>query len=56
MMDENARNNKVEELKISAGAMAELLRIFYESLIQNKFTPLQALALTSDYLKAVFGK
>lgn len=55
-MNENDNKNKVEELKISAGAMAELLRIFYESLIQNKFTPLQALAMTSDYMKAVFGK
>ena len=48
--------NEVEKMKIGVGAMAELLRIFYESLIQNKFTPLQALALTSDYMKAVFGK
>lgn len=55
-MNENYNKNKVEELKISAGAMAELLRIFYDSLIQNNFTPDQAILLTSDYMKAVFGK
>ena len=32
-MDEDARNNKVEELKIRAGAMAGLLRIFYDASI-----------------------
>ena len=48
--------NEVEKMKIGVGAMSELLKMFYDSLIQNKFTPMQALALTSDYMKAVFGK
>lgn len=48
--------NEVEKMKIGAGAMAELLKMFYDSLIQNNFTPDQAILLTSDYMKAVFGK
>ena len=48
--------NEVEKMKIGVGAMAELLRTFYDSLIQNNFTPDQAILLTSDYMKAVFGK
>ena len=55
-MNENDNKNKVEELKVSVGAMAELLRMFYDALIQNQFAPAQALELTSDYMKAVFGK
>lgn len=48
--------NGIEKMKIGAGAMAELLRMFYDSLIQQNFTPEQAMRLTSDYMKAVFGK
>ena len=48
--------NEVERMKISAGAMSELLRMCYDSLIQQGFTPDQAIQLTSDYMKAVFGK
>ena len=48
--------NEVDKMKIEVGAMAELLRMFYDSLIQNNFTPDQAILLTSDYMKAVFGK
>ena len=48
--------NEVEKMKIGVSAMAELLRMFYDSLIQNNFTPDQAILLTSDYMKAVFGK
>ena len=55
-MKELEDKNKVEELKIGAGAMAELLRMFYDSLIQQKFNEDQALKLTGDYVKAVFGK
>lgn len=54
-MNENI-NKKVEEVKVSVGAMSELLRMFYDSLIQQNFTPEQAIQLTSDYMKAVFGK
>ena len=48
--------NEVEKMKIGVGAMAELLGMFYVSLLQNNFTPDQAIPLTSDYMKAVFGK
>lgn len=48
--------NEVEKMKIGVGAMSELLRMFYDSLIQQNFTPEQAIQLTSDYMKAVFGK
>ena len=52
----NLMQNEVERMKISVGAMSELLRMFYDSLIQQNFTPEQAIQLTSDYMKAVFGK
>lgn len=52
----NLMQNEVEKMKISVGAMSELLRMFYDSLIQQNFTPDQAIQLTSDYMKAVFGK
>ena len=48
--------NEVEKMKSGVGAMAELLKMFYDSLIQNNFTPDQAILLTSDYMKAVFEK
>ena len=48
--------NEVEKMKIGVGAMSELLRMFYDSLIQQNVTPEQAIQLTSDYMKAVFGK
>lgn len=52
----NLMQNEVEKMKIGVGAMSELLRMFYDSLIQQNFTPEQAIQLTSDYMKAVFGK
>ena len=57
----NLMQNEVEKMKISVGAMSvgamsELLKMFYDSLIQQGFTPEQAIQLTSDYMKAVFGK
>ena len=52
----NLMQNEVEKMKIGVGAMSELLRMFYDSLIQQNFTPDQAILLTSDYMKAVFGK
>ena len=48
--------NEVEKMKIGVGAMSELFRMFYDSLIKQNFTPEQAIQLTSDYMKAVFGK
>ena len=48
--------NEVEKMKIGVGAMSELLRMFYDSLIKQNFTLEQAIQLTSDYMKAVFGK
>ena len=52
----NLMRDEVEKMKIGIGAMSELLRMFYDSLIQQNFTPEQAIQLTSDYMKAVFGK
>ena len=52
----NLMQNEVEKMKVGVGAMSELLRMFYDSLIQQNFTPDQAIQLTSDYMKAVFGK
>ena len=52
----NLMQNEVEKMKIGVGAISELLRMFYDSLIQQSFTPDQAIQLTSEYLKAVFGK
>ena len=52
----NLMQNEVEKMKIGVGAMSELLKMFYDSLIQQNFTPEQAIQLTSDYMKAVFGK
>ena len=52
----NLMQNEVEKMKIGVGAMSELLRMFYDSLIQQNFTPEQAIQLTSDYMRAVFGK
>ena len=52
----NLMQNEVEKMKIGVGAMSELLKMFYDSLIQNNFTPDQAILLTRDYMKAVFGK
>ena len=52
----NLMQNEVEKMKIGVGAMSELLRMFYDSLIQQGFTPDQAIQLTSDYMRAVFGK
>ena len=48
--------NEGEKMKIGVGAMSELLKMFYDSLIQQNFTPEQAIQLTGDYMKAVFGK
>ena len=49
-------HDEVEKMKIGVGAISELLRMLYDSLIQQNFTPDQAILLTSDYMKAVFGK
>ena len=40
--------NEVKKMKVGVGAMSELLRMFHDSI--------QAIQLTSDYMKAVFGK
>ena len=48
--------NDIEDMKLAVGALAETVRMFYDSLIQQNFTPEQAIQLTSDYMKAVFGK
>ena len=48
--------NDIEDMKLAAGALVETIRMFYDSLIQQGFTPDQAIQLTSDYMKAVFGK
>ena len=48
--------NDIENMKLAAGALAETVRMFYDSLIKQNFAPEQAIQLTSDYMKAVFGK
>lgn len=48
--------NEVEKMKVGVGAMSELLRMFYDSLVQQGFTPDQAIQLTGDYMREVFGK
>ena len=48
--------NIIENMKICAGAMAEMIRMFYVSLVNQGFSEKDALQLTSDYMKAVFGK
>ena len=52
----NLMHDEVEKMKIGVGAISELLRMIYDSLIQQGFTPEQAIQLTSDCMKAVFGK
>ena len=52
----NLMRDEVEKMKIGVGVMSELLRMFYDYLIKQNFTPEQAIQLTSDYMKAVFGK
>lgn len=44
----NIMQNEVKKMKVGVGAMSELLRMFYDSI--------QAIQLTSDYMKAVFEK
>lgn len=44
----NIMQNEVKKMKVGVGAMSELLRMFYDSI--------QAIQLTSDYMKAVLGK
>lgn len=36
--------------------MSEVLKVFYDNLIKQGFTKQEALYLTKDYMKAVFGK
>lgn len=48
--------NDIENMKLAAGALAETVKMFYDSLIQQKFNESQALKLTGDYIRAVFGK
>ena len=36
--------------------MSEMLKVFYDNLIKQGFSQIEALYLTSDYMKAVFGK
>jgi hypothetical protein len=36
--------------------MSELLKVFYDNLIKQGFSQKEALCLTGDYMKAVFGK
>lgn len=36
--------------------MSEMLKVFYDNLIKQGFSQKEALYLTSDCIKAVFGK
>ena len=49
-------NTEFQKLIDSVGAASEILRLFYNSLIKQGFTKQEALYLTGNYLKAVFGK
>lgn len=46
----------ISNLLNAVGAMSEVLRVFYDNLVKQGFTNQEALYLTSDYMKAVFGK
>ena len=46
----------ISELINATGAMAELMKVFYDELIKQGFSKIEAIQLTSDYMKAVFGK
>ena len=56
MKDDMAGKQKINELRLSVGAMAEMTKMMYDALVRQGFTPDQATRLTSDYMKAVFGK
>lgn len=56
MKDDMAGKQKISELQLSVGAMAEMTRMMYDALVQQNFTPDQALKLTGDYMRGVFGK
>ena len=45
----------IENIINAVGAMSEMLKVFYDNLIKQGFTNQEALRLTSDYMKAVFG-
>lgn len=49
-------NKDIKDIINSVGATAEMLRLFYDNLIKQGFTNQEALQLTSNYMKAVFGK
>lgn len=46
----------ISSLLNAVGAMSEMLKVFYDNLIKQGFSQKEALSLTSDYMKAVFGK
>lgn len=46
----------ISNLLNAVGAMSELLKVFYDNLIKQGFSQKEALYLTGDYMKAVFGK
>lgn len=46
----------VSNLLNAVGAISEMLKVFYDNLIKQGFSQKEALYLTSDYMKAVFGK
>lgn len=48
-------NEEISSVLNAVGAMAEVLRVFYENLVEHGFTKQEALYLVSDYMKTVFG-
>lgn len=46
----------ISSLLNAVGSMSEMLKVFYDNLIKQGFSQKEALYLTSDYMKAVFGK
>lgn len=47
-------SNDIEQLKTATGAMAELLKLFYDSCLAAGFDYDEALTLVVEYMKAVF--
>lgn len=46
----------ISNLLNAVGTISEMLKVFYDNLIKQGFSQKEALYLTSDYMKAVFGK
>lgn len=50
----NKSSSDIEQLKIATGAMAELLKLFYDSCLAAGFDYDEALTITVEFMKATF--